>query len=92
MSRQDDIMMVRTARDLGAAVRDARLGRGWTQAELAGRIGTSRQWLISFERGKSAAQVGTVLKALAVLGVVADIVPAPSAGGLVDLDELLDGT
>ena len=82
-------MIVRTARDFGAAVRDARLRRGWTQADLAGRIGTSRQWVISFERGKPVAEVGIVLKALAALGVAVDIVPAPTTSGPVDLDELL---
>jgi len=89
MLRLTDIMIVRTARDLGAAVRDERLRHGWTQAELAGQIGTSRQWVISFERGKPVAEVGLVLKALAALGVAADIVPAPSTSGLVDLDEVL---
>ena len=42
MSTYADIMIVRTARDLGAAVRDARLQRGWTQAELADRIDVSK--------------------------------------------------
>ena len=70
-------------------MRDARLRQGLTQAELAGRIGTSRQWVISFERGKPVAEVGIVLKALAALGVVVDIVATPATTGLVDLDELL---
>jgi transcriptional regulator with XRE-family HTH domain len=83
-------MIVRTARDLGSAVRDARLRRGWTQAELADRIGASRQWVVSFERGKATAEVGTALRAIAALGAVLDVVPTPNTDGLIDLDELLD--
>ncbi|HAP75391.1 MAG TPA: transcriptional regulator [Acidimicrobiaceae bacterium] len=82
-------MIVRTARDLGAAVRDARLGKGWTQAELAVRIGTSRQWVISLERGKASAELGTALRAVAALGMVATLVNAPEGGVGIDLDRLL---
>lgn len=82
-------MIVRTARDLGAAVRDARLGKGWTQAELAVRIGTSRQWVISLERGKASAELGTALRAVAALGMVATLVDAPKGGVGIDLDRLL---
>lgn len=86
-------MIVRTSRDLGAAVRDARLRRGWTQAELADRIGASRQWVIALERGKASAELGTALRALASLGLVADLVDAPANQATIDLDQLLgDGS
>jgi HTH-type transcriptional regulator/antitoxin HipB len=84
-----DIMIVRTARDLGAAVRDARLQKGWTQAELAKRMGVSRQWVISLEQGKASAQLGTALRAVAILGMVADLVEAPTRDTGIDLDRLL---
>ena len=45
MSRYHDTM-IRTAGnvlELGAAIRDARKRRGWTQAELADKAGVSRQ-------------------------------------------------
>jgi HTH-type transcriptional regulator/antitoxin HipB len=84
-----DIMIVRTARDLGAAVRDARLQKGWTQAELANRMGVSRQWVISLEQGKASAQLGTALRAVAILGMVADLVEAPTRDTGIDLDRLL---
>lgn len=87
-----DIVIVRTPRALGAAVRDARLERGWTQAELAERVGTSRQWIVALERGKATAEVGMVLRAIAALGAALDLMPAPSAEGVIDLDELLDDT
>ena len=84
-------MIVRTARDLGAAVRDARLQRGWTQAELADRINASRQWVVALERGKATAELGTALRAITALGLVADLVAAPAAGSGIDLDRLLSG-
>ena len=89
MSAYADIMIVRTARDLGAAVRDARLGQGWTQAELADRIGVSRQWVIALEQGKASAELGTALRAVAALGMVADLVDAPTRDSGIDLDRLL---
>lgn len=89
MSAYADIMIVRTTRDLGAAVRDARLRKGWTQAELADRIDASRQWVISLERGKVSAELGTALRAVAALGMVADLVDAPSLDTGIDLDRLL---
>lgn len=91
MSAYADIMLVRTTRDLGAAIRDARLRRGWTQAELADRIGVSRQWVISLERGKASAELGTALRAVAALGLVADLVDTPTVDTRIDLDRLLGG-
>jgi HTH-type transcriptional regulator / antitoxin HipB len=89
VSAYADIVIVRTARDLGAAVRDARLQQGWTQAELADRIDASRQWVISLERGKPSAELGTALRAIAALGMVANVVEAPSRDSGIDLDSLL---
>jgi HTH-type transcriptional regulator/antitoxin HipB len=89
MSAYADIMIVRTARDLGAAVRDARLRQGWTQAELADRIDVSRQWVISLERGKASAELGAALRAVAALGMVATLVEAPTRDTGIDLDRLL---
>lgn len=89
MSAYADIMIVRTARDLGAAVRDARLRQGWTQAELADRVGVSRQWVISLERGKASAELGPALRTVAALGMVADLVVAPTRDTGIDLDRLL---
>jgi HTH-type transcriptional regulator / antitoxin HipB len=89
MSAYADIMIARTARDLGAAVRDARVRQGWTQAELAGRIDVSRQWVISLEQGKASVELGTALRAIAALGLVANLVEAPTRDTGIDLDRLL---
>lgn len=88
----DDFMQVRTVRDVGAAIKGGRLKRGWTQGDLAHRAGVSRQWLINVEKGKATAEVGSVLRALAALGLTIDLVEGvPVPRGAVDLDSLLAG-
>lgn len=83
-------MVVRTVRDLGAAIKGARLKREWTQGDLARRAGVSRQWVVNVEKGKSTAEVGSVLRALTALGLTVDLVDGlPVPRGPVDLEELL---
>ncbi len=91
MSSYADKMQVRTARNLGAAVKGYRLRRGWSQAELAARAKVSRQWIVGIEAGKATAEIGPVLRTLDALGLVIDLVPATVRHGTVDLDELLGG-
>ena len=62
-------MLIRTPTDLGAVVRDRRKQLGLGQAELAGRIGVSRQWVIGVERGRARAELALVLRVLDALGV-----------------------
>jgi HTH-type transcriptional regulator/antitoxin HipB len=62
-------MVVRTARDLGALIRDRRRRIGFDQKRLAASLGVSRQWVIGVERGKARAELGLVLRALDALGV-----------------------
>lgn len=82
-------MQTRTSRDLGVAIRAARRDEGMTQAQLAAAVGVARSWIIAVERGKSTTEVGLVLRTLAVLNLVVEIVPAPAPAGPVDLDDLL---
>jgi HTH-type transcriptional regulator / antitoxin HipB len=91
MSAYADIMIIRTARDLGVAVRDARLQQGLTQAELADRIDVSRQWVIALERGKASAELGIAMRAITALGMVANLIDAPIINSGIDLDRLLGG-
>jgi len=65
-------MHIRTPADLGAVIRDRRKQLGLDQAELAARIGVSRQWVIGIEHGRSRAELGLVLRTLDVLGVPLD--------------------
>jgi HTH-type transcriptional regulator/antitoxin HipB len=65
-------MLIRTPADLGAVVRDRRKRLGLDQAELAARIGVSRQWVIGVEHGRSRAEIGLVLRVLDDLGIRLD--------------------
>ena len=70
--------MLRTVRDLGAAVRRARRETGLSQQALADRAGVSRQWLSRVEAGKGpSAEMGKVLDVLAALGLSVDLVTTP---------------
>jgi len=66
-------MKVRTARDVGAAIRDARKRRGWDQQKLAQEVGVSRQWIIDVEKGKPRAGLELVLRTLHAVGAPLDI-------------------
>jgi HTH-type transcriptional regulator/antitoxin HipB len=46
---------------------------GLSQAELAERVGMTRQWVIGLEKGAPGAALGTVLRTLAELGLALDI-------------------
>ncbi len=86
-----DMVHARTTRELAAVVRHRRKTLGLTQAELAQSVGVTRTWLIDMEKGKSKVELALVLRTLAALGLVADIVAAPAMHGEVDLDALLRG-
>lgn len=83
---------MRTARDLGALVRERRLERGLKQEELARAVGVSRQWIVGLEQGKFRS-FEIVLRTLGALGlsieVVTDDDSADHGTAPVDLDELL---
>lgn len=62
-------MNIRTASDLGRIIRSRRRDLGIDQAELAQKVGVSRQWLIDVEKGKPRAQVELILRTLRALGI-----------------------
>jgi HTH-type transcriptional regulator/antitoxin HipB len=62
-------MLARTPEDLGSLVRERRLAREMTQAQLALTIGTSRQWVVDLERGKPTLALGLVLRAMTAVGL-----------------------
>ena len=62
-------MFIRTPLDLGAAIRDRRRRRGWSQRELAEKVGASRQWVNEVEKGKTRTEIGLVLRTLDALDV-----------------------
>lgn len=62
-------MRIRTARDVGILIREARKRRGLSQAALAKLMNTTQTWISWVENGKSSAEIGSVLLALTTLGV-----------------------
>ena len=62
-------MLVRSARDIGKLVKAARKAQGWTQTQLADKIGTHQWWVSHLENGRASTELGMVLRALKTLGV-----------------------
>ena len=90
-------MRLRTPADIGAAIRQRRRDVGWDQGTLAERVGVSRQWVVSVEKGKPRAALRLVLRTLEVLGIelwTEESLPASKAGTLpgagIDLGRVLD--
>lgn len=71
-------MKIRTTRDIGILIKEARTRRGLSQAALAKMINTTQTWVSWIENGKSSAEIGNVLLALTTLGVELDF-QIPSA-------------
>ena len=75
---------------LGAAVREARTARGWTQSEVAGRAGVSRSFVLDIERGaRPRAELTRVLSVLRALGKSLVVVDDPTESFESALDEVL---
>ncbi|MCU0672402.1 MAG: helix-turn-helix domain-containing protein [Myxococcota bacterium] len=89
-------MLARTPEDLGSLVREHRLARAMTQAQLAQAIGTSRQWVVDLERGKPTLALGLVLRAVTAVGLSLRVetgsssaAPLESSSSAVSLDPAL---
>lgn len=85
-------MRISSIQDLASLVRSRRKAAGLTQADLAARIGVKALWVSQFERGKSTAQVGLVLRALKVLDIklwTGDSMPSPDRSSKIDLDRII---
>lgn len=81
-------MRIRTTRDIGILIKEARKRQGLSQAALAKMINTTQTWVSWIENGKSSAEIGSVLLALTTLGVVMDFnfPPMPPSGDEHDND------
>ena len=58
---------IQTPYDIGQTIKSRRKQLGWDQAQLADKIGVSRQWIINIEQGKPRAEIGLILRALHAL-------------------------
>lgn len=54
---------------LGLQIRAARTHKGWTQKQLAERIGSQQKTISAIEAGKATVAIGTVFEAAAMAGV-----------------------
>ena len=66
-------MQIRTAKDIGALIRDQRKKQKLDQAKLAEKVGVNRRWVLEIERGKPRAEIGLVLKTLDALGLTLSV-------------------
>lgn len=82
-------MLIRTPADLGAVIRERRKELKLGQAELARRIGTSRQWIVGVEQGRARAELGLVLRALDALDIRLDSGVTPPRKAAPDLDAIV---
>jgi HTH-type transcriptional regulator/antitoxin HipB len=82
--------VIRTPANLGALIRDRRLGLCLDQAELAERVGVSRLWINQVERGKPGAGVGLVLRTLMVLGIELTPGNTPPPAITPDIDAIIE--
>ena len=66
-------MKIKSVKSVGALVRDQRKERGWSQEELAGKVGVSRLWIGHLEKGKETVEAGLLMKTLRALGLALDV-------------------
>jgi transcriptional regulator with XRE-family HTH domain len=88
-------MQVNSISDLAAAVRGRRMALRLTQAELAARIGVSRDWVTAFEAAKPGVELALVLRLLDALDLRFELSELGTgadspASRSVDLDVLLE--
>lgn len=76
-------------RRLGQQIREARKQRGWTQFELAERVGRSVKTISATERGSQAPSLETLATILEVLDLDIKLVPR-KPHGTADLPHLLE--
>jgi len=78
---------VRTTQELATTVRNLRLAKNMTQADLATRAGVSRKWISDLESGRSSLRLTKVLILLDALDI--SLTLQQRAKPSIDLDDLL---
>ena len=72
------IVKVNTAKDLSAVIRDSRKSRGWTQANLAKRIGVYQRDISNYEAKPETVSVEMLIKLCAALDLELNIGNSPN--------------
>lgn len=67
---------VTTQQGLGRLIRERRLELGYTQEELARRVGVARQWILKVEKGSGRPELEPLLQTLFQLGLEVRVEPA----------------
>jgi len=78
---------VRTTQELATTIRNLRLAKNMTQADLATRAGVSRKWISDLESGRSSLRLTKVLILLDALDI--SLTLQQRAKPSIDLDDLL---
>lgn len=66
---------IRTIRDIGLLVRDARRKAGLTQADLARKVGAGVRWVHELEHGQPTVEAGRMLLVMNILGITLSVSP-----------------
>ncbi|WP_205408220.1 helix-turn-helix transcriptional regulator [Actinomyces mediterranea] len=85
MKDMEVVVYAGTPKEIGAAVAQARQNCGWTQAELARRVGVNRKWIISLESGSPNVRLSLVLRTLRALNLEIDLIPSDHGDDLAEL-------
>lgn len=85
-------MIIRSTKDLGAAVKARRKALSLDQSQLAARVGVSRQWIGALEQGKPGAELALVLRTLKALDIPLNTgeTPASQGDGAIDIDAIVE--
>lgn len=70
-------MRIRTAFELGALIRDARIKKSLDQGSLAREVNVSRQWIVAIEKGRPRAPISLVFRTLNALGISLEAIENP---------------
>lgn len=85
-------MRIASIADIASTVRGRRIDLGWSQDDLAVRVGVSRKTINEIEVGRSAPRMGHLLAIFDALGLAIQAIPASDAPGDldgIDLDDVL---
>jgi y4mF family transcriptional regulator len=83
-------MKFQTSKELAALLRERRKRLGWSQQQVATKVGVGRDWIVQLEKGKPTVELALVLRALRSLGLKLELEEDSTAVGerTIDLNAL----